>query len=92
MPRGTLRAGILLLVLLFLGAQFHFCADLSGAPSGPHFCPVCSTTGFAMAAEMVSIPVAAVAHRLENVRASLHVSNEVPPAISPRAPPSLDLI
>jgi hypothetical protein len=91
MPRGTLRAGILLLVVLFVGAQFHFCADLT-APSGPHFCPVCSTTGFAMAAEMVSIPVAAVAHRLESVRSLLHVSNDVPSAISPRAPPSLDLI
>jgi len=31
----------MLLALVFLGAQLHFCTDLTSAPS--HFCPVCST-------------------------------------------------
>ena len=38
----------LLLGFIFLGAQFHFCMDLSASPSATHFCPVCSVVGSAV--------------------------------------------
>src|SRR6267154_2311897 len=43
-----------LLAVMFLGAQFHFCADLNTAPDS-HFCPVCSAASSAVVAHAPSI-------------------------------------
>jgi hypothetical protein len=50
MPARTHRLAFLaiILALIFLGAQFHYCADLSFGTSGSHICPVCSATGSAV--------------------------------------------
>src|ERR1700675_2106573 len=47
----------LLLGIIFLGAQLHFCADVTSAPTGTHICPVCSAVGAAVATPTVSILV-----------------------------------
>src|SRR5690349_14394037 len=39
------RLAALLLGMIFLVAQFHFCSDLSVSASATHVCPVCSVAG-----------------------------------------------
>jgi hypothetical protein len=73
---------------MFLGAQFHFCADLSAAPAS-HFCPVCSAASSAVVAHALFIAPLPVANRLETRGLSLVISSHIPRSISPRAPPSL---
>ena len=79
----------LLLAVMFLGAQFHFCADLTFAPASDHFCPVCSAASSAVLAHSISIAPLPVANRLETRGLALVVSTHIPLSISPRAPPSL---
>lgn len=79
----------LLLGVVFLGAQFHFCADLTAAPSASHICPICSTVGSVVAMQTLSMAIVPVIDRLELVPSAISVSTTVPRAISPRAPPSL---
>ncbi len=90
MRPGSPRIAIfaLLLAAVFLGAQFHSCADLRAAPASSHFCPVCSTTMSAMASEALSLVIAPVSGRLESPGTRLALSTDIPPAISPRAPPT----
>src|SRR4029077_13939554 len=85
-PRIRILA--LLLAIIFLGARFHFCADLGATPASSHFCPVCSATTSAMATEAPLLTVACVADRLESPSARLALSMDIPQAISPRAPPT----
>jgi hypothetical protein len=82
----------LLMAVVFLGAQFHFCTDLSAAPASWHFCPVCSATTSAMATEALLLTVAPVSNRLESPAARLALSIDIPQAISPRAPPTPDRV
>jgi hypothetical protein len=83
--RFTLLA--LLLSFFFLGVQFHFCADLSAVPVS-HFCPVCSTTIFAMAAESLLPVFAPISGQLRTSRPRLTVLTVIALAISPRSPPA----
>ena len=91
MQAKTHRIRILavLLSVIFLGAQFHFCADLTVAPSASHICPVCSATCFAIAAQSPSIAIVPVTLRLAAAPLIVSVFSAVPRAISPRAPPAL---
>lgn len=84
-----IRVLALLLGILFLGAQFHFCKDLTAAPSASHICPVCSTAGSAVATHSPGIAIIPENNPLEIVAAILSVSSAVPCATSPRAPPAL---
>ena len=79
---------ILLFTVIFLTAQFHFCADLTAAPSASHICPICSTVGSVVATQTPSFAIVPVTHRLEAVPLVVLVSLEVPRATSPRAPPA----
>lgn len=87
--RGIIVFFALLLGVLFLGAQLHFCADFAPGPTGTHLCPVCSA---AVSAAVPSTPVISLvptAARLERLAAvevsftdfSLHVSPRAPPAL-----------
>jgi len=84
------RVIALLLGIIFLGAQFHFCADLSSSasPSATHFCPVCSVAGSAVTPQSPTVALIPVANRLEVVSLVLAVSSAFPRATSPRAPPA----
>ncbi len=84
-----IRILALLLGIVFLGAQFHFCTDLTAAPSASHFCPVCSTAGSAVATQSLSMAIVPVTNRLEVAPQAVSVSSAVPRATSPRAPPAL---
>src|SRR5712692_148350 len=91
MQSKTQRIRILALLLgfVFLGAQFHFCADLTAAPSASHICPVCSMAGSVVVTQSPSIAIVPVANRLELAPLVVLISSAVPRATSPRAPPAL---
>jgi hypothetical protein len=91
MQAGThrIRISALLLGVIFLAAQFHFCKDLTTTPSAAHVCPVCSTAGSVVATQSPVISLVPVTSRLEVAPTVVSVSSAVPRAISPRAPPAL---
>jgi hypothetical protein len=78
-----------LLGVIFLAAQFHFCADVTSSPCGSHICPVCSTAGSAVASQSPRIAMVPIANRLVVFTTIFAVSPDLPRAISPRAPPAL---
>src|SRR5260370_19138206 len=92
MQSSTQRIRILALLLgvIFLGVQFHFCSDLTTTLSASHICPVCSTTGSVIATQSPSIAIVPVTNRLVLAPFVGSVSLAVPPATSPRAPPALE--
>ena len=83
-----IRILALLLGVFFLGAQFHFCTDLTTTPSASHICPVCSTAGFIVATQSPNIATVPVMNWLEIAPLVVLVSSAVPRATSPRAPPA----
>ena len=89
MPRKAPRVRLvaLLLGIIFLGAQFHFCADLAASPS-THFCPVCSMASSAVAPQSPGVAILPATNRLEVVSLVLAVSLAFPRAVCPRAPPA----
>jgi hypothetical protein len=89
-PRIPILA--MVLVIIFVGVQFHFCADLSVAPAPSHFCPVCSTTTSAMATQAPLLAVAPVSERLESPGSRPASLVDIPRTISPRAPPKSNRI
>ncbi|OLB86058.1 MAG: hypothetical protein AUI12_09900 [Acidobacteria bacterium 13_2_20CM_2_57_6] len=84
-----IRILALLLGVIFLGAQFHLCADLTATPSASHLCPVCSTAASLVATQSPVIAVVPVTNRLELALLVISISSAVPRATSPRAPPAL---
>ena len=84
-----IRIFALLLGAIFLEAQFHFCTDMTAAPSASHICPVCSTAGSIVLTQSPVIAVVPVSNRLEVAPTLVSVSSAVPRAPSPRAPPAL---
>lgn len=84
-----IRVLALLLGVIFLGAQFHFCADLTATPSASHICPICSTVGSVVATQSPSIAIVPVTGRLEIIPSAVSISSAFPRATSPRAPPSV---
>lgn len=92
MPNNSQRIGLLALLLsvVFLAVQFHFCADLTSGPSSSsHICPLCSTGSSAVAPQSPSIAVDPIANRLVVPELIRVVSATLPRAVSPRAPPAL---
>ena len=79
----------LLLGVIFLVAQFHFCADLTLGPASAHFCPFCSTAGSAVTPQSPGIAVVPVTNSLVILAVFSIVFTLLPRPISPRAPPSL---
>ena len=75
--------------VIFLEAQFHFCADLTAAPSASHICPVCSTAASVVATQSPVIAIVPVTNWLEIAPSAVSASSAVPHATSPRAPPAL---
>lgn len=86
---GRIKTWAILLALVFLAAQFHFCADLSASNTSGHFCPFCSTAGVAIATYIPVLELAPAAARLEVRAMEAPVSAGIALSISPRAPPVL---
>ena len=78
----------LLLVVILLGAQFHFCMDLTASPSDSHLCPVCSAVASVVIPQSPSVDIIRVADRLEIAPLVVTLSSAVQRATSPRAPPT----
>ena len=87
-PNRT-RLCALLLGVIFLAAQFHFCADLTSDPGGYHPCQLCSTAGSAVITQTLDLAVVPVVNRLEVFATILSPSVQVFRPTSPRAPPAL---
>jgi hypothetical protein len=87
--RANLRFFALLLAILFLGAQFHFCADFTPGPTGTHLYPVCSAAVSVIAASVPVISLDPVVNRLESVTTTEYLPFVFHPLVSPRAPPAL---
>lgn len=83
------RLCALLLGIIFLAAQFHFCADLNSGPSGSHPCQLCSTAGSAVTTPTLDLAVVPVVNRLEVFAKIVSPSLEIQSFTSPRAPPAL---
>jgi hypothetical protein len=90
MPLATnkMRLLALLLGLIFLAGQFHFCADVSLSGSG-HPCPYCLTAGSFVATRAPVMGLGPTQARLESRPTYTTSSVEVLLAVSPRAPPSI---
>ncbi len=83
------RFGALLLGMIFLAAQFHFCADLNSGLGTSHPCQLCSAAASAIATQTPHLAIVPVADRLEVFVAILAPSVELPRTTSPRAPPAV---
>src|SRR5438094_8015425 len=83
------RVVALLLGIIFLGAQFHFCTDLSASPSSTHFCPVCSVVGSAVTTQSSTVALIPAANRLEVLCVVLAHSSVFPSPVSPCDHPAL---
>lgn len=80
----------LLLGMVFLAAQFHFCSDINGSQAGSsHPCQLCSTAGSAIATSTVSLSVIPLIRRLEIGAVVVIECSDSSRATSPRAPPVL---
>ena len=86
---NRIRVSAVLLGIIFLAAQFHFCADLNSGPSGSHPCQLCSTAGAAVTTPTLNLAVVPIVDRLEVFAKVLSPSVEVQRTTSPRAPPAL---
>ena len=86
---GKLRICALLLGLVFLAAQFHFCADLTSGTGTSHFCPFCATAGAVIATNAPAIGLAPANAPVELIPPQVLASADVCFSIAPRAPPSL---
>lgn len=91
MPGNThrFRVTALLLGIIFLAAQFHYCTDVTSGSPGSHICPLCSTAGSVVAPQVAGIAVVPVVNRLEAIAVVASVSLALPRSTSPRAPPAL---
>jgi hypothetical protein len=91
MPGKTHRLSLfaIVLVLIFLGAQLHFCADLTSGSSSSHICPICSAAGSVVVPASPGISPGLSLDRLEFFAVIVLFSIELPHAVSPRAPPVL---
>jgi hypothetical protein len=90
MPGNIARIRLLALLLgiVFLAAQFHFCADLTSDPYSLHVCPFCTVAGSAILMPPPSIAIMPIVSRLERPAVVFDVSYAIPRATSSRAPPS----
>jgi hypothetical protein len=79
----------LTLAVVFLLAQFHFCAVLTGGNNSTHLCPFCSTAAAAIETDIPMLGMAPAVVRLDSAPPQIEVATTVAIGISPRAPPAL---
>lgn len=86
--RNSLAVFALLLAVLFLGAQFHFCADINPGPVSTHICPVCSAAASVVITSAPAISFASTIGRLEATAEIEFPTVVFFPSLSSRAPPA----
>jgi hypothetical protein len=94
MPSQMFRIPVLALclVILFIAAQFHFCADANSQATSSHLCPLCASAGLATIPPLPGIALTPSAGRLANFRSSGGVAAPQSRPLSLRAPPARDLL
>ncbi len=90
MPGKTRRVCFLAFLLagIFLAAQLHCCVDLNSSTMDSHACPICSTTGIAVATPSLALALVPAINRLEIPPVIAAVSFVVFRNVAPRAPPA----
>ena len=78
---------VLLLGIVFLGAQMHCCLELNSRTMDSHFCPICSTAGSAIATPSPVIVLIPSMDRFETAGVTVTVPTVVLRNVAPRAPP-----
>ncbi len=78
----------LLLAVIFLGAQFHYCVDLNSGPDSSHVCPVCSAATTIIAVQLPSIAFVPVSNDLELASPPLPAAADLQRSLASRAPPA----
>jgi hypothetical protein len=86
---SPIRLACLLLALLFVGTQLHFCADFTTSSSGSHVCQLCATAGHAVGVQAVVAESLLAISRLEPPGQHVVVGLLSFSLTAPRAPPSL---
>ena len=86
---SKLKICALLLGLVFLAAQFHFCTDFSAGHNRAHFCPYCASSATAIIPPSPSMGIMLGIVRLEISLSQTPVSEEVLLSLSSRAPPTV---
>ena len=79
----------LVVAILFIGAQFHLCADLTSNSSGSHICPLCYATSSVVTPELPVIALVSVETPFIGDPAPRVISSQLPHAACPRASPSV---
>jgi len=83
------RAMGLVLLVLLLGAQFHFLSDWNSGQSGAHLCPVCSLLSFAVLLVLPILRCLPVMGRADHPLSVAFLTQGSFRSTSPRAPPTL---
>jgi hypothetical protein len=78
----------MLLGVVFLAAQMHYCVDVAPQSSNSHICPVCSTAGHAVTTPTVNFAATPAIHRLRIFPQSIPVSAVQLREVAPRGPPT----
>jgi hypothetical protein len=79
----------LLLALIFVAGQLHFCQDLTPDPASSHVCPLCTTAGAAISTSSPNMAIAPVVHHLEDRARTCDIAAPTLRDAPPRAPPLL---
>jgi len=88
-PAPKIRLIALLLGVLFLAGQFHFCADFQAGSSASHFCPVCSNGSCAIPVAIQTAATSLAVAPLELSGVATAALPSLASAVSSRAPPAL---
>jgi hypothetical protein len=90
MAHQTKRLSLVALFLgaVFLATQLHCCVDLNSATMDSHICPICSTTGTALASPALIMALVPAINRLELFGVMALVSVVILCNVAPRAPPA----
>jgi hypothetical protein len=88
-PKLRLPLLALLLVLVLLGAQLHFCADAVAGPPGSHFCPVCSAADSIVPSTLIVCDGLTSVERFDQCSPADSVPAVISFVLSLRAPPTL---
>jgi len=87
-PKPKTKIFVLLLVVAFLGTQFHFCSELVATPDS-HVCPVCSAADSVAPAAPIIFAGLVDVQRMEQQSTHTSIPFALSLVLSLRAPPAL---
>ncbi len=85
--KSRIRCFALLIGIIVLAAQFHFCADLTSNPNDAYKCPLCIGASSAVITLPQGITIVPTMDRVERWASAGKISAHESRGKSPRAPP-----